>query len=105
MYSIETLKNQLGSAGEAGTVQEETVLKRKDQQLKEKKALRAKRDEKNHAYAVNKDIYRKITEKQADIIDVEKKYTWMHALSETANGRLSGKPKIELERRTGNLRD
>ncbi len=95
--SIETLKNQLGSAGEAGTVQEETVLKRKDQQLKEKKALRAKRDEKNHAYAVNKDIYRKITEKQADIIDVEKKYTWMHALSETANGRLSGKPKIELE--------
>ncbi len=95
--SIETLKNQLGSAGEAGTVQKETVLKRKDQQLKEKKALRAKRDEKNHAYAVNKDIYRKITEKQADIIDVEKKYTWMHALSETANGRLSGKPKIELE--------
>lgn len=95
--SIETLKNQLGSAGEAGQVQEETVLERKERQLKEKKELRGKRDEKNHAYCVNHDIYLKITEKQTDIVAAEEKYTWIHALSETANGRLSGKPKIELE--------
>ena len=52
---------------------------------------------KNHALCVNQDIYQKVKVKQADILAVEKKYTWLHALSDTANGKLNGKPKIELE--------
>ena len=35
--------------------------------------------------------------RQEDIVVVEKKYMWMKALSDTANGTLSGKQKIELE--------
>lgn len=95
--AIETLTGQLDNAGEGGTVQEEDVLERKERRIREKKELRDRRDIRNHAFSVNQDIYRKLKEKQADIIEVEKKYKWMHALSETANGRLNGKPKIELE--------
>lgn len=97
LASIETLKSQLSDAGEAGTVPEETVLERKAKLQQEKLELRKKRDQKKHAFSVNQDIYRKVKEKQEDIVAVEKKYTWMHALADTANGTLNGKPKIELE--------
>lgn len=35
--------------------------------------------------------------KSSDLITIEKKYTWVKALSNTANGQLSGKEKIMLE--------
>lgn len=38
-----------------------------------------------------------MTAKQENILAVEKKYIWMKALSDTANGTLSGKQKVELE--------
>ena len=94
---METLKSQLSEAGEAGAISEETVQDRKAGLLQEKQELRKKRDQKNHAFCVNQDIFRKVKEKQEDILAVEKKYTWLHALSDTANGSLNGKPKIELE--------
>ncbi len=97
LASVETLKSQLNEAGEAGTVSEEAVQNRKAELLQEKRQLREKRDQKNHAFCVNQEIYQKVKEKQEDILAVEKKYTWLHALSDTANGMLNGKPKIELE--------
>ncbi|MDE7310413.1 MAG: AAA family ATPase [Eubacterium sp.] len=97
LAAIETIKSQLNDAGEAADMQEAAVLERKEQLLQEKARLRVRRDEKNHAYSVNRDIYRKVKEKQADIASVEETYIWVHALSETANGSLNGKPKIELE--------
>ncbi len=97
LAAMETIKSQLNDAGEAADIQEELVLERKEQLLREKAELRAERDSKNHAFSVNRDIYRKVQEKQADIAAVEEKYIWMHALSDTANGTLNGKPKIELE--------
>lgn len=95
--AVETLKSQLHDAGEAAAIQEETVLERKGRLQQEKLEVRKKRDQKHHAFSVNRDIYQKVKTKQEDIAAVEKKYIWMHALSDTANGMLNGKPKIELE--------
>lgn len=97
LAAIETLTSQLNDAGEAGTVSEEIVRERKERLLEEKAHLRKRRDDKKHAHSVNQDIYDKVREKQEIITQVEKKYTWMRALSDTANGMLNGKPKIELE--------
>jgi len=95
--AIEILKNQLAAAGEAGNIQEEEVMERKEGWLREKRELSIRRDERNHAFAVNEGVRRKVKEKQEDIARVEKKYVWMKALSDTANGTLSGKRKVELE--------
>ncbi len=97
MAAIETLKSQIASAGEAGTVKEEEVLERKEKWQQEKKVYSSRRDAQNHALAVNCEVYRKVKVKQEDIAAVERKYVWMKALSDTANGTLSGKRKIELE--------
>ena len=95
--AIETLSSQIASAGEAGTTREQDVLERKEGWQQEKKAYGSRRDAQTHALAVNCEVYRKVRLKQEDIAAVEKKYVWMKALSDTANGTLSGKRKIELE--------
>ena len=95
--AVETLKSQLLAAGEAGNVSEEEVQERKERRQEEKRALGGRRDRTNHALAVNRDICGRVKAKQEDIAGVEQKYVWMKALSDTANGSLSGKRKIELE--------
>lgn len=45
----------------------------------------------------NTQAFRKIREKAGDLDRLERHYTWMKALSDTANGTLSGKEKIMLE--------
>ncbi len=97
MASIETLQKQLAAAGETVDIQEEEVLARMEKWQQDKKDLGKKRDLKNTAVSANWDIYQKVTAKQENILTVEKKYIWMKALSDTANGMLSGKQKIELE--------
>ena len=94
---METLKQQLAESGEASELGEEDVARRKEQWQQEKKELQGKRDRKNNALAINQDICNKVKSKRGDIAVVEKKYVWMRALSDTANGMLSGKHKIELE--------
>lgn len=95
--AVETLKGQIAASGQDGTVKEEEVLERKGRWQQEKKALGLSRDGQNHALAVNSEICRKVKARQENIASVEKKYVWMKALSDTANGALSGKRKIELE--------
>ena len=46
---------------------------------------------------MNREIYEKVTARQENILAVEQKYVWMRALSDTANGMLAGKQKVELE--------
>lgn len=94
---MESLKQQLAESGEASELSEADVEERKAQWLKEKKELQGKRDQKNNAFAVNLDICSKVKAKQKDIAVVEEKYVWMRALSDTANGMINGKQKIELE--------
>lgn len=95
--AIDTLKEQIQSAGEAGTVEEKTVAVRKEQWQQEKKECSMLRDQKHTACITNMEIFRKVKAKQTDITSVEKKYTWLRALADTANGTLNGKQKVELE--------
>ena len=95
--AIETLEKQLASAGEAGNVSEDEVLDRKQQLLREKKELSEKRDQKNSSFTRNHDILQKVRRRQEDILKAEEKYKWLRSLSDTADGTLKGKPKIELE--------
>ena len=85
------------AADEADLISEEAVAERIKQFQQKKKALGIKRDQKNSAYSTNQNICRKVKMQQEDIAVVEKKYVWMKALSDTANGTLNGKQKIELE--------
>ncbi|MCM1135771.1 MAG: SMC family ATPase [Clostridium sp.] len=95
--AIETLKKQIALAGEAGGAPLEEALSRKEARQQEKRELGAKRDKINSAYITNKELCRRVKEKQKDIMETEKRYIWMKALSDTANGTLTGKQKIELE--------
>ena len=45
----------------------------------------------------NKSNHDNIQLKSSELIDIEKKYTWVKALSDTANGTITGKDKIMLE--------
>ena len=47
--------------------------------------------------ANNQSNYDNIKQKSSELIDIEKKYTWLKALSDTANGTITGKDKIMLE--------
>ena len=95
--AADMLRRQLAGAGEAGSAEEEEVLARKARWQDEKKLLGGRRDRKNRALLQNRDILAKVRSRQEDIIAVEKQYIWMKALSDTANGTLTGKQRIELE--------
>lgn len=97
LAAIETLNHQLCAAGEAGTLAEEDVLARKAKHQQVKKEVNEKRDRKKNAFSTNRTICHKVKAKQENIIVVEKKYIWIKSLSDTANGMLNGKPKVELE--------
>jgi len=95
--AIDTLKKQIDTADEAAQLQEEEVLARKEKWQQDKKGRNDQRDQRKNAVSTNRDIYEKVTAKQDNILAVEQKYIWMKALSDTANGMLSGKQKVELE--------
>ncbi len=97
MAAVETLKNQLALAGEEKTLSLLEVGARKERWQQEKEELSLKRDGKNSALTANLELCRKVKERRKDIAAVEETYIWMKALSDTANGTLSGKRKIELE--------
>lgn len=94
---IETLKEQLSRAGEDRQPGEEEVLARRERWQQDKKELGRKRDRKNADLSRNQNILDRVRVQQYDISEAEKKYVWMRGLSDTANGQLGGKQKIELE--------
>ena len=95
--AIETLKSQISEAGEAGMLSEEEIRDRKLQRQQEKEDLTKKKDERYVAFQTNQHIFGQVKTKQKEITEVEGKYKWIKALSDTANGMLSGKQKIEFE--------
>ena len=49
------------------------------------------------AYTTNKHILDVVGTKQKEITEVEEKYKWLNSLSNTANGNMNGKHKINFE--------
>lgn len=72
-------------------------MRKKNGYLQQKKALGVKRDQKTGALAANRQILQKVRARQEDITKAEETYIWLKALSDTANGALKNKQKIELE--------
>ena len=70
----------------------------KQQALEEKQAQLVKMSKTVHSrVTANKFSLDNIKLKSGDLIETEKKYMWVKALSNTANGQLSGKQRIMLE--------
>ena len=92
--AIQTLKDQLQGAEEFS---EEAVADRKRKWSAEKEEMTQKRTDRYAAYWKNQEIYENVCGRQKTMIEVEKEYIWVKALSDTANGALGGKRKIELE--------
>ncbi|MDO5336566.1 MAG: AAA family ATPase [Eubacteriales bacterium] len=91
---IEALEEQLYSLGE---LDEKEICLRKQQYVDEKRALSEERDRKRLAQTRNREIYQAVRGGQDTLLAVEEEYIWIKALSDTANGTLAGKRKVELE--------
>lgn len=92
--AVQALEGQLQS-GEPLAAEE--ILERKQHWTEEKARLSGKRAERYAAGKKNRDIYEAVCDRQQTMIAVEQEYVWVKALSDTANGTLTGKRKIELE--------
>lgn len=46
---------------------------------------------------VNRQIYETVLARREEMVAAERRYSWLRALSDTANGNLTGKHKVELE--------
>lgn len=92
--AIATLESQMPKEG--GIIESE-ILARKKELADQKAILAAKRAEQFAAGKSNREIYSSVRGKQDRMVVVEQEYIWVKALSDTANGALNGKRKIELE--------
>lgn len=95
--AVDTIQKQLQEAEKDGVGSEEEIAQEKRELLAQKKEYSALRDEKNHICAANREIQKKVLERRNIISQAEHKYVWLRALSDTANGMLGGKQKIDLE--------
>lgn len=92
--SIETLKDQLKTAELTET---EELEEQKNSLEKEKKTLTSARDTLSLRKENNSGISHKLKEQQQNLQKTEKRWKWMKALSDTANGTITGKTRIMLE--------
>lgn len=91
---IEQCRKQLESLGEFG-VEEEQQKKAKLEE--ERNGYEQSLKEVQVRLATNQKALTQIEKKSKDIIELEQKWTMVKALSNTANGNISGKEKIMLE--------
>lgn len=92
--SISTLENQIQ---EGNGLQEEEIAARKQQWEEQRQEAMKKRSEQYAAGKKNQEIYDSVRGKQDTMVVVEQEYIWVKSLSDTANGSLNGKRKVELE--------
>lgn len=86
-----------GQMQKEDSLQEEDILERKRKWAEEKELLARKRAERYAAGKKNREIYDSVCDREQAMIAVEQEYVWVKVLSDTANGTLTGKRKIELE--------
>ncbi|MBE6962196.1 MAG: SMC family ATPase [Ruminococcaceae bacterium] len=92
--AMEQLRGQLAEESDADTA----ALSAQKEELTAQKASRAAEAKSIHVrISANAAAKKQITLKAKELAELEERCTWMKALSDTANGALSGKDKIMLE--------
>lgn len=91
---IETLKAQIK---ESQTSDLDKLTEKRLLLQKEKEQLSLEWDNIYACNEINRDMYHNIKKRQQELINTEKRWKWMKALSDTANGTITGKEKIMLE--------
>lgn len=95
---IQTYKEDLSLLPECDTNNLLETLVRDKQELEERIAQLDLENKNLHSdYKNNSNILHNAEKLQKEIATVEKKYIWLKALADTANGRLVGKQKVVLE--------
>ena len=92
--AIETLQSQIKDSSQW---KEEEIETRKKQWADQKNEISQERADQYAAIKNNREIYHAVCEKQDTMTSAERELIWIKALSDTANGTLAGKQKIELE--------
>ena len=92
--AIKEAENTLADAKEI----DEESIKAKEKELKSRNSeIDAKKKVINARKAANESAEKEIKAKSEDVLAVEAKWSWVKALSNTANGNISGKEKVMLE--------
>lgn len=95
---LEGLQKGLNEALKTIVDYDEDALNSKYEELNnQKKEMTKIRDSVNSRITNNSDNLKEIKSKSEELIGIEKKYEWMNALSETLNGKITGKERIQLE--------
>lgn len=92
--TIEQLRKQIENGTEADINE---LLTKKNELNAKKNTITAEQKTVHTRVTTNELAQKNIAKKQAEMEALESKYVWMKALSDTANGNLSGKEKIMLE--------
>lgn len=95
---LEGLQKGLNEALKTIVDYDEDALNSKYEELNNQKEEVTKiRDSVNPRITNNSDNLKEIKSKSEELIGIEKEYEWMNALSETLNGKITGKERIQLE--------
>ena len=92
--TIKTLEEQQKEIGE---IREDEIREQYTESTMQKTELAEKRKELFSIQSGNLEIFRKVQKRKEEMTKAEAEYVWMKNLSDTANGNLNGKAKIELE--------
>lgn len=95
------LKGQIKQLGESLKGKEDIDVEKLEEEkstlLETKESLSKKQEAIGIRIHNNSKLKENITSKSGDLCSIEEKWTWVKALSNTANGNISGKDKIMLE--------
>ncbi len=87
--------NKLLSDGES--IDEEEKLRERSELTVRRNELSDKTERITHRLSTNETVLENILKKSDELMRLDKKWTWVNSLSNTANGNISGKEKIMLE--------
>lgn len=98
---LATLEGAINELNEAVKIKPQRTKEELDEALRllneEKRALDKTKTERFSAKSQNETLLHKIEASMTELDKLEKHYAWLKALSDTANARISGKDKINLE--------
>ena len=94
LSAIKTFEEQQKEIRE---IPEQEIREQHKQLTAQKEALTEQRKELFSVQSTDQEIFQKVRKRREEMTTAEKEYAWIKNLSDTANGKLNGKAKIELE--------